>query len=203
MGTVEFINQIDALYQLYGYPIVFLGSFVEISPFGFTIPGGLILALGGFYSFGKGLFFLGTILFGWLGGWLTFLLAYYLGSQTGDWLVKLFKQEKRAEKAKILLKRHGGVILTTSMLASLTRFWIAYVSGVQKYSFPKFLFYSGMASLTWSSMWTVVGYLAGSERHKLENAVVQLGLLAWGFLILALLTIYLNAKKEFSELKEE
>ncbi|MFV1916898.1 MAG: DedA family protein [Patescibacteria group bacterium] len=202
MQITEFINQIEVLYLIYGYILVFLSSFVEISPLGFTIPGGLILALGGFYSFGGPLNLLVVILFAWFGGWLIFVLAYYLGRQTGFWLVKVLKQEKNAARAKHLLNKHGGVILTTSLMSSLTRFLVAYVAGTQKYNFFKFFFYSGVASLTWSSLWVVIGFLAGSERVKLENAVAGLGVLAWGFLILALVAIYLKNKKEFKEFKE-
>lgn len=203
MYPTALLNQLEALYLLYGYPIVFLSSFIEISPVGFAIPGGFILALGGFYSFGGELALFGIILFAWLGSWLTFLIAYYLGRTTGLSLVKLLKQEKNAKKAKTLLKKHGGVILTTSLMAGLIRFWVAYVAGTQKYSFPRFLFYSAMASLTWSSLWVVIGYLAGSERAKLENIVVRLGVLAWGFAILALAIIYLKTKKEFRQITEE
>ena len=202
MEITELINQIEVLYLVYGYVLVFLASFVEISPLGFTIPGGLILALGGFYSFGGPLNLLPVILFAWFGGWLIFILAYYLGRHTGYWLVKLLRQEKNAARAKHLLNKHGGVILTTSLMSSLTRFLVAYVAGTQKYKFFKFLFYSGAASLTWSSLWVVVGYLTGSQRARLEHAVVQLGLLAWAFLIVALVTIYLKNKQEFRQFKE-
>lgn len=203
MEISELIIQIEALYLVYGYLLVFLSSFIEISPLGFTIPGGLILALGGFYSFDGPLYLLPVILFAWFGGWLTFVLAYYLGRQTGFWLVKSLKQEKNAARAKLLLNKHGGVILTTSLMANLTRFWVAYIAGVEKYSFSKFFFYSGAASLTWSSLWVVVGFLTGSERARLENAIVRLGLLAWGFVIVAMVTIYLKNKQEFRQLKEE
>lgn len=203
MQVTELINQIEALYSVYGYFLVFLSSFIEISPLGFTIPGGLILALGGFFSYGGPLSLLPVILLAWFGGWLTFILAYYFGRQTGYWLVRLLKQEKNAKKAELLLKKHGGAILTTSLMSSLTRFLVAYVAGTQKYSFLKFLFYSGTASLAWSSLWVVVGFLTGSEKARLENAVVHLGILAWAFLILALITIYLKNRQEFHQFKNK
>jgi membrane protein DedA with SNARE-associated domain len=148
MELIKLISILENLFASYGYAIVFLASFVEITPLGWTIPGGTILAIAGFFAYGARVSLLVILVLGWLGAWLVLLLAYFLGNKTGYQLVKKIKQEKNAERAKILLREHGGVILATSMLASLTRFWVAYIAGTQKYSLLKFLFYSAAASLT-------------------------------------------------------
>jgi membrane protein DedA with SNARE-associated domain len=199
METVVLIDKIGQLYASWGYLLVFLGSLIETSPMGWAIPGGVILAVGGFFAYSGEVSLIGVIILGWLGQWTTFLLAYYFGGRSGDFLVKKLKQEKNAQRAKLLLEKHGGMILTTSMLANLTRFWVAYVAGAQKYKFIKFLFYSGAASLTWSSLMVIVGYLAGSEREKLESGLASLGIVAWGLVFLALAIIYLSIRKEFKQ----
>jgi len=51
MGILDLINTVEGIYVLYGYTIAFLASLIEISPMGWTIPGGALLALGGFYAF--------------------------------------------------------------------------------------------------------------------------------------------------------
>jgi membrane protein DedA with SNARE-associated domain len=89
------------------------------------------------------------------------------------------------------------------MMANLLRFWTAFVAGVENYNFFKFLFYSGAASLTWSSLMVVVGYLAGSERVQLESALAKLGIGAWILFLLVGVLIYLRAKKEFRHFKGE
>lgn len=203
MDTLKLISEVERLFSQYGYILVFTSSFIEITPFGFTIPGGAILAVGGYFAYGTqvNLFFI--LLFSWLGAWITFLLAYFLGFYTGPFLVKKLKQEKNQKKAKILLQNHGPVILTTSMLANLTRFWVAYVAGEQKYNFPSFLFYSAIASLTWSSLMVIIGYLAGSERGNIEKIITSLGILSWFILIGVIFCIYFIIKKEFKNLKQE
>jgi membrane protein DedA with SNARE-associated domain len=203
MNTVQLIIEFEKFYLNYGYPVIFLSSLIEISPLGWTIPGGLILAGGGFYAFGGRISLLGVFISGWLGGWFSFVTAYLLGNKTGLLLVRKLKQEKNARRAKLILKRHGASILTTSMMANLTRFWIAYIAGLQKYSFLKFMFYSGVASLTWSSLMIVVGYLAGSKRQGLEAGLASIGILAWILVFLALGIIYWKTKKEFKQFKEE
>jgi membrane protein DedA with SNARE-associated domain len=201
--VIDLINSAEKLYSLYGYPLSFLASFIEISPAGFLIPGGLILAIGGFFSYSTDLSLLGVLILSWLGSWSTFLLAYYLGSTTGYYLVSLFKQEKNLERAKMLFKKRGGAILTTSLIANLTRFWVAYVAGVQKYNFPRFLFYSALASLTWSSIMTVLGYIAGSERANLESTLAKLGLLGWLLVIIATFVIYRTNKIVVEEIRKD
>ncbi len=202
MDALEIILKLETFYLAYGYLIVFLSSFIEISPMGWTIPGGALLAAGGFFAYGSQVSLMGILVFGWAGAWLTFLLAYFIGRQTGYQLITKFKQQKNAERAKTLLEKQGGVILTTSMLSNFTRFMVAYIAGAQHYNFVRFLFYSASAALAWSSIFIIVGYFAGSERGKLETSIAKLGILSWILVIVAALVVYFKARKEFGQLKE-
>ena len=126
MELSQLINKIELIYGSWGYLLVFLSSFIETTPMGWAIPGGTIVAIGGFFSYGNNPSFLvGTLIFGALGMLLTFLLAYYAGLKTGLYFIKKFHQEKNAKRAELLLKHHGPTILTTSLLANLTRFWVS------------------------------------------------------------------------------
>lgn len=115
MNLNQAIDLFEKLFASYGSIVVFVGSFVEITPFGFLVPGGLFLALGGFFAYGGSIHLLSIIIPGFFGAWFTFLLAYFLGKKSGVAFIKRFKQEKNARLAKHLLKTHGGVILTSSM----------------------------------------------------------------------------------------
>lgn len=199
---MELLKEIEQLYLSWGYLIVFLGSFIEITPLGWIVPGGLILTGGGFYAYGGDLSLYIVLVAGWFGAWLTFILAYILGNKSGAYFIKKLKQEKNAEKARVLLSRQGPVILTTSLMANLTRFWVAYLSGSQNYNFVRFFFYSGTASLAWSSLWVVVGYLAGIEKENLEKGLASLGALAWVLAFVTLGVIYIKIRKEFRQFKE-
>lgn len=188
------LKTLELIYLDYGYLIVFLGSLIETTPIGWAIPGGFIAALGGFYAYGGGVSLVAILVSAWLGMLLTFLIAYYLGAKTGLWLAHKLNQEKNAEMAKTLLEGHGPTILTTSLMANLTRFWVAYIAGSQNYSFFKFLFFSSVAALSWSSLNVAAGYLAGSQREKLESWLAGLGILSWALLLLAGLIIYRKIK---------
>ncbi|HJX45633.1 MAG TPA: VTT domain-containing protein [Patescibacteria group bacterium] len=197
MDTILLISKVENLYADWGIILVFLSSFVEITPIGFSIPGGTVIALGGFFANGGKISLLNILIPAWIGAWLTFLLAYFLGFKTGHWLVLKLRQEKNAQKAHVLLKNHGAIILTTSMLANLTRFWVAYVAGEEKYNFRKFFIYSGAASLTWTSLMVTLGYLAGVGRYDIEHTLAKIGTIPWIFVVIALITLYITTKKEF------
>lgn len=138
-----------------------------------------------------------------MGAWLTLVISYILGRKSGLYWAKRLNQEKNVKKAEILLKTHGPSILTTSLLANVTRFWTAYVAGVEKYNLLKFLGYSGVASLAWTSLMATIGYLAGSERVNLETSLVRLGIAGWILAGVAAFLIYWHGKREFKHFKGE
>lgn len=198
------LNTITDLFEKFGYPIIFLGSLIEITPFGWVVPGGLILVIAGYLANGSTtLNLIPIILAGTFGAWLAFILAYILGSETGMWLVKKLHQEKNAEFAKRMLKNNGPAILTTSMLANLTRFWISYIAGVEKYNLLKFNIYAYVASITWVSLMTILGYLAGYEKEYLKRIVSGVGILAWILLAVAIFVIVRAIKHEYHHFKKD
>lgn len=203
MPLSQALSLLEVLYHDYGYILVFISNFIETSPLGWLIPGGILVALGGFFAYNGSLSLGWVLLSSSLGMIATFLTAYYLGHKTGMKIAKRFNQEKNAARAEKLLENHGGVILTTSLLANLTRFWISYVAGIKKYNLKLFIFYASIASLTWNALLITVGYLAGAEREKLESSVAQLGILAWVLLFIALGVIYWKVDTEFKKEKNE
>lgn len=198
------ISKLAEFFDSFGYLVVFIGSFIEVTPLGWAVPGGVILALAGFFAKTESLLSLPlVILYGSLGIWISLMTAYFLGKQTGNWLIKKLNQVKTAKFAKSLLKKHGGSILTTSMMANLTRFWVAYVAGMEKYKFSKFLFYSLMASVGWTSLITMLGFFAGYERQNLETLSKNIGIVGWGFLGLAIYIAFRSIKKEYKQFKKD
>ena len=197
-------DTITNLFESFGFLFIFVGSLIEITPLGWAVPGGLILLIAGYLSNGNSnLPFIPIIVYGSAGAWLAFIFAYALGRKTGMWLVNKLHQEKNAEFAKRMLKSNGPAILTTSMLANLTRFWVSYIAGVEKYNFLKFNLYAGVASITWVSLMTILGYLAGYEREYLKRIVSGVGILAWILLGIAVFVIIRSIKHEYHHFKKD
>ena len=203
MNITQLIDSIENVYVYWGPLLVFISSFIEITPIGFAIPGGTIIFLGGFFSFEGNVDFASVLISAWLGAWTTFLLAYALGYEFGDKIVRRFHQEENAKKAEVLLKKHGGAIITTSLVANLIRFWVSFVAGERKYNFKKFLVYSSVAALSWGAILTTLGYVVGMERANLETVVSKLGIIAWVFLGIAIAVIYWAFRKEFSKSEKD
>ncbi|QQG41918.1 MAG: DedA family protein [Candidatus Woesebacteria bacterium] len=204
MDIVLVLNTVTVLFEQYGYLIIFLGSLIEITPLAWAVPGGGILIIAGYISNGdQQLPVIPVIIIGTLGAWLAFLLAYLLGKKTGMWLVKKLHQERSAKFAKQLLHKNGAVILTTSMMANLTRFWVSYIAGVERYNFWKFNLYAIGASLSWVSLMTLIGYFAGYQKEDLKNVVSSIGILAWIFLMIAVFVIFRAIKHEYKHFKDD
>ena len=204
MNMVQMLDVLATLFEKFGYPIIFFGSLIEITPLGWAVPGGAILVIAGYLSNGNpNMPLIPIIIWGSFGTWVAFLLAYLLGNKTGMWLVEKLHQQKNANFAKKVLKNNGAVILTTSMMANLTRFWISYVAGVDKYSFFKFNLYAFVASLSWVSLMVILGYFAGFEKENLRNITSSIGILAWIFLIVAGIIIYRSIKHEYKHFKDD
>lgn len=204
MEFTKILETLAIFFDKYGYITIFVGSLIEITPMGWAVPGGVILAAAGFFANGGiNISLVPVIISGTVGAWLTFLLAYWTGGKTGMWLVNKLHQEKNADFAKKLLSRHGGVILTTSMLANMTRFWVAYIAGVEKYDFKKFSLYSFIAAFGWSALMTIIGYIAGFERGNVERVVGATGITGWLFLIIALYFVHRSIKHEYKHFKED
>ncbi|QQS39046.1 VTT domain-containing protein [Candidatus Woesebacteria bacterium] len=190
---VEFL---EVIYITHGYFIVFISNYIEASPLGWAIPGGVLVALGGFFAQSNILSLGGVLIAGWLGLFSVLLTAYYLGSKSGMRLAKILHQEKNAAKAKRLIEKHGATVLTTSLLASLTRFWVAYVCGAQKYSRNKFIIYAAFTSFAWNFILVFVGYVAGEEKERLDSNLAALGFLGWIILFVTVAIIYWYVSRE-------
>lgn len=204
MDFLQALDLLASLFEQWGYPLIFFGSLIEITPLGWAVPGGAILVIAGYLSNGNSnLPLIPVIIWGTFGSWLAFILAYFLGKQTGMWLVEKLHQQKNARFAKSLLNKNGGVILTTSMLANLTRFWISYIAGVDKYSFLKFNIYAFISSLSWVSLMTLLGFFAGYEKENLRKITSGIGILAWVLLAIAIFVIYRSIKKEYKHFQED
>lgn len=204
MEITLLFEKLAYFFASFGYIMIFVGSFIEVTPLGWAVPGGLILALAGFFAKTETALSLPLIILtGSIAIWLSLITAYIFGNKTGAWLIKKLRQEKNAHFAKNLLSKHGGSILTTSLMANLTRFWVAYVAGMQRYKISKFLFYSFMASVGWTSLISVLGYFAGYERQNLENISKSIGIAGWGILGFAIYIIYRSIKKEYKHFKED
>lgn len=53
MDLIQILDILGTLFEKFGYPIIFLGSLIEITPLGWAVPGGAILLIAGYLSNGN------------------------------------------------------------------------------------------------------------------------------------------------------
>src|SRR5438105_3868467 len=114
----QWIETLGALYERWGYLIVFLGTFGENTALlGLFLPGASLALLGAFYA-QQGTLQLGwVIVFAWAGTVLGYHADYLLGRLLltrmmerwgGSWLGQRLRLPARVRLGRRFLARHGG-----------------------------------------------------------------------------------------------
>ena len=156
---------------------------------GTFIPGHTIIILGGFLA-KIGVLKLETVIFvAAFGVVFGDLLAYYIGRKYGyDFVIRygkyFFLNEKKYEKTKNLVSEHAGKALIVGRFSPFTRALAAFLAGIYKIKFPKFIFYSIVGGVSWSTLSVFLGYIVG---QGFEGAAKYFGRIVLTALILIVL----------------
>ncbi|MEI6596698.1 MAG: bifunctional DedA family/phosphatase PAP2 family protein [bacterium] len=174
----------------WGYIIIFFAYIAETLPIlGTFIPGHTIIILGGFLA-KIGVLKLETVIFvAAFGVVFGDLLAYYIGRKYGyDFVIRygkyFFLNEKKYEKTKNLVSEHAGKALIVGRFSPFTRALAAFLAGIYKIKFPKFIFYSIVGGVSWSTLSVFLGYIVG---QGFEGAAKYFGRIVLTALILIVL----------------
>ncbi len=140
---------------------------------GFFFPGDSLLFMSGFLvQLGK--FPIDIHLFVFL-----LFLAAMLGQQTGYWFGrkvgrKLFEREntrifkkERLVAAEKFYQKHGPLTIMLACYIPIVRTFVPIVAGVSHMPYKKFLPFNILGALTWTAIFTYLGYFAGDALHKM------------------------------------
>lgn len=191
----------------YGYPVLFLLTFLETSAFlGLIAPGETIIVLCGFYAY-RG------VLDPWLVGAVAVAgaiggdqVGYLLGRTYGHGLVTRFGQyflfdKKRLAFTERYYDRHGGKTVFFGRFMSILRSFGPVVAGISRMTYPTFLLWSVLSCIVWGATFTVVGYFFGKSWEVIEEY------LGWGgaaaFVFGVVLVLWLLHRKREEQLEEE
>lgn len=151
----------------WGYLIIFLSAIAETLPIiGAFVPGQTILILGGLLA-KIGVFELkAVILVAGLGVVAGDILAFYIGHKFGyDFVVRygkyFFLNAEKYQKTKDLVSEHTGKALIIGRFNPFTRALAAFLAGIYKIKFTKFIFYSLVGGFSWSTLSVFLGYIFG------------------------------------------
>ena len=191
----------------YGYPTLFLLTFLETSAFlGLVAPGETIIVLCGFYAY-RG------VLDPWAVGALATLgaiggdqVGYLLGRRFGYGIVDRFGKyfffdEKRLRATQRFYRSHGGKTVFFGRFMSVLRSFGPVVAGVSRMPYPRFLPWSALSCILWGTTFTLIGYFFGASWDIIERYMGWGGAIA--FAIGIALALWVLHRKREHQIEEE
>ncbi|MGH7549527.1 MAG: DedA family protein [Gemmatimonadota bacterium] len=191
----------------YGYPTLFLVTFLETSAFlGLVAPGETIIVLCGFYAY-RG------VLDPWAVGALAILgaiggdqVGYLIGRTFGYGVVDRFGKyfffdEKRLRMTERFYENHGGKTVFFGRFMSILRSFGPVVAGISGMPYSSFLPWSVLSCIIWGAVFTLIGYFFGASWDIIERYMGWGG--AIGFVLGIALLLWLFHRKREHELEEE
>jgi membrane protein DedA with SNARE-associated domain len=174
----------------HGLPLLFAA--VAIESFGVPVPGETaliafgVLASQGHYAIAAviAVATAGAIIGDNLGFWL-------IGRKGGRALLaRSARLERRTQhvlpRAEALIERYGGRAVFFGRFVSVLRETIAWVAGLARMSWPRFLFWNALGGVVWA---TAVGLLAYFGGKALADSVGRYGLYAALFIVVAVVLV--------------
>lgn len=173
----DIFNIITSLISSYGYFGLFMAAFIEtIFP---PIPSELIFPLGGFVAFKSNFSYFETFMMslsGAIGATMGSAIIYFISLKVGRLaIVKMgkyvFVNEKKIKNAEEWFEKYGIYAVFLGRMAPGVRELISVPAGIARMPFIKFLVFTFLGSLVWSSMLVFTGYVLGNSWNSLSESV--------------------------------
>lgn len=169
MSTVNdfLLNLPLPLLDHWGYLLLFLLTIIEALPIlGSFVPGQTLVMFGGFLAY-LGVLRLDAVMsVAAVGAVVGDLLAYVIGRKYGhDFMVHygkyFFLNQARYEKTRRLVQEHAGKTLVVGRFSPFTRALAAFVAGLSRVKFSRFIFFAVAGGVGWAVVSVLVGYIFG------------------------------------------
>jgi len=157
----------------------------------FPIPSELVLPFIGYMVSKNGYSLLGVILMsiimGFLGCFICYLIGYYGGSKIYNKLYNKFPSwRKSLDATHKFFYKYGGVSVMIGRVLPLFRTYISFFGGIFKQSLFKYSFYSFMGISIWNTVLILLGYYFSSNYSVVENYYSN-----YKFFVICLLSVLL------------
>ena len=174
------LNAILALYDRYGYAVVFLGAWMEHTLLlGVVVPGGTLVTLGGAAARLGSLHLALTVAVGAAGMVAGAATDYWLG-RSGLSAVLLrtrlgVRLRPSLDRAAGILRRHGWWAITLVHVLGAGRSAMAVTAGVCRMPFWRFLLCELPAAVLWSTFFTLLGYGVATNLDPIVRLLQRAG----------------------------
>lgn len=163
---------IPNLITTYGYTGIFIIVFLESGIF-FALPGDSLLFTAGLLAI-SGFLKLHTLIpVIFIGTFLGGIAGYYIGEHIEKLrrykFFRRFLKEEHINYAHEFFEKHGRFAIIISRFLPIVRTFLPIVAGISKMNYIKFLKYSLVSSIIWSTSVTLVGYFLGIIFPEIKN----------------------------------
>lgn len=210
MEIAQLIEILKPYFEHYGYVLVFMGVMLECSAMlGLIIPGESILIIAAFYAAQGNLNVWWVMGLAFLGAVIGDNIGYYIGAHGGRrFFLKygkyFFVKRKRLRAVDKYFKDHGGKTIFIARFTSFLRALAAITAGSMKMPFREFFAYDFAGAAIWSIVITGLGYFLGGNWPLLKKVLRDMGLVAFGLIVLVIATVVLlRRRKEYLRLEAE
>ncbi len=190
---------IPHLLSTYGYIGVFVIVYLESGIF-FALPGDSLLFTAGLLASGLGfnLFLLIPLIFiaTFLGGVTGYLIGVYLERlHKYEFFRRILKRE-HIDSTHAFFEKHGFSAVLISRFVPIVRTFLPIVAGVARMNLYKFISYSLISSLLWSTLMTLLGYFLGMKFPQIQNYIHYVIILVVLVSIIPIVFEWLRVRKE-------
>lgn len=185
------------LIATYGYLAVFL--LVGLESFGVPLPGETALIVAATYA--GATHRLSPVIIFLVGSAAAILgdtCGYWIGDVGGFALIRRYGKYVRLDEPKIkvaryLFDRHGGKVVFFGRFVSVLRTYAAFLAGVNKMHYRRFLFFNATGGVLWCAIFTFLAYWFGGTLNAISGPL-GFALLGIGVVAIALGVILIRRR---------
>lgn len=183
-------HALTSLLDTWGYPLVAL--FIAIESTGIPFPGETMLVTAAVYAGTGHLSIAWVIVFGIVGAIMGDNFGYLAGRYGGRKLVERYGRYLRIrphhlDYAEDFFRRHGDKTVFFGRHLAILRAWAAFLAGINRMPWPKFLLYNAAGAVVWVIMYGMLGYVLGNNLPVLHKVLSILGI--GGFVVAGLIIV--------------
>lgn len=122
-------------------------------------------------------------------------IGYWIGAKAGFPLVRRYGpkigiDERKMKIARYVFDRQGWKVVFFGRFVSILRTYAAFLAGVDKMPWPRFLVANAAGGILWAGIYTFVAYLVGGAMQHLSGLInVIIGAVAAAAIIAVLLIV--------------
>lgn len=181
------LDTLNDVVKNYGYWGI--GLIIGLESMGLPLPGETVLVLAAIYcGSGGDLAIMGVVAAAIAGAIIGDNVGYWIGRRFGYPFVLRHKAwlhltDGRIKLAQYLFMRHGGAVVFFGRFVALLRIFAAFLAGVNKMSWNRFLFANASGGIIWASIFGFGAYAFGYAMHEMGRTlgIIAFVLAAIGF----------------------